>query len=130
MQAMAGACLLIVALMPRDGWASDVAHGRYLVEQVAMCGECHTPRSEDGVLERAHWLKGGPIPVRAPSFPTAWAIDAPPIAGLTAYTDEQAMRLLTTGIDRGGHALRPPMAPYRFNPRDAADVLAYLRTLR
>ena len=130
MQAMGVACLVVVALTACDASAADVAHGQYLVEQVAMCGECHTPRTEDGTLERARWLEGSPIPVRAPAFPTAWAIEAPPIAGLPAYTDEQAIRLLTTGIDRSGHALRPPMPSFRLSDRDATDVVAYLRTLR
>jgi mono/diheme cytochrome c family protein len=121
---------LAAAVAPGDGWTGDVERGRYLVEQVAMCGECHTPRREDGSLERARWLQGGPIPVHAPPFPSAWAIEAPPIAGLKAYADDQAIRLLTSGVDRTGHVLRPPMPPYRFTAGDAAAVLAYLRTVR
>src|SRR5262249_26548550 len=65
--------------------------GRYLVEQVAMCGECHTPRRHDGTLDRDLWLDGAPVPVQPPPFGAAWAIQAPRIAGLAAYSDEQAI---------------------------------------
>jgi mono/diheme cytochrome c family protein len=104
-----------------------VERGRYLAEHVAMCGECHTPRRQDGTLDRDRWLGGAPIPVQPPPFVTAWAIEAPRIAGLAAYTDEQAIRLFTTGTARNGQPLRPPMPQFRFTHDDAAAVLAYLR---
>jgi hypothetical protein len=28
----------------------DIARGKYLVEEVAMCQECHTPRDASGVI--------------------------------------------------------------------------------
>ena len=38
----------------------EIAKGRYLVEEVAKCPECHTPRNPDGALDHARWLQGGP----------------------------------------------------------------------
>jgi mono/diheme cytochrome c family protein len=104
-----------------------VERGRYLVEQVAMCGECHTSRAQDGTLDREHWLGGAPVPVQPPAFVGAWAIEAPRIAGLAAYSDEQAIRLFTEGLARNGQPLRAPMPQYRFTRDDAEAVLAYLR---
>jgi mono/diheme cytochrome c family protein len=101
--------------------------GRYLVEHVAMCGECHTPRRQDGTLDRERWLGGAPVPVQPPSFAAAWAIEAPRLAGLATYDDEQAIRLLTEGVARNGQPLRAPMPQYRFTHDDAEAVLAYLR---
>lgn len=50
--------------------------------------------------------------------------------GLPGYTDEQATRLLTQGaIKRDGSQLRMPMPRFRMNAQDAADVIAYLRTV-
>ncbi len=121
---------LLVAIVPGSAHGGAVERGRYLVERVAMCGECHTPRREDGTLDRDRWLEGGPIPVHAPAFATHWAIVAPRIAGLTAYTDEQAIRLLTSGIARSGRMLRPPMPTFRLSGEDARAVIAYLRSLR
>lgn len=51
------------------------------------------------------------------------------IKGLTGYTDEQEIRLLTTGITRNGTPPRPPMPPFRLTREDAAAVVAYLRSL-
>lgn len=36
--------------------------GRYLVEALAHCGECHTPRSALGGMDRSNWLAGAPNP--------------------------------------------------------------------
>lgn len=52
-------------LFMNDDWvvqepASE--RGRYLVEALAHCGECHTPRNALGGLDTANWLKGAPNP--------------------------------------------------------------------
>ena len=36
--------------------------GRYLVEALAHCGECHTPRNALGGIDRELWLTGAPNP--------------------------------------------------------------------
>jgi mono/diheme cytochrome c family protein len=40
----------------------ELERGRYLVESLAHCGECHTPRNALGGLETAKWLEGAPNP--------------------------------------------------------------------
>ena len=41
---------------------SPIERGRYIVENVAMCEFCHTPRDAHGEPDRGHWLMGsGPI---------------------------------------------------------------------
>jgi mono/diheme cytochrome c family protein len=111
------------AALPRG----NVDHGRYLVEQVVMCFECHSSRDENGDIIPTTRFYGGPVPVHPP-WRADWAIVAPRIAGLRGYTDEQAIRLLTQGaIKRDGTPLRRPMPPFRMTPQDAADVIAYIR---
>jgi mono/diheme cytochrome c family protein len=39
-----------------------LARGRYLVEGAGHCGECHTPRTAAGALDRDRWLAGAPNP--------------------------------------------------------------------
>lgn len=40
----------------------DLARGRYLVEGLGHCAECHTPRDGLGGLDRTAWLTGAPNP--------------------------------------------------------------------
>jgi hypothetical protein len=69
------------------------------------------------------------MPVRPP-WANDWPVRIPRIAGLPGYTDELAIRLLTQGaIKRDGTQLRLPMPRFRMTPQDAADVVAYLRSL-
>lgn len=109
--------------------ASNVERGRYLVESVAMCGQCHTPRDGGGDLLRSQWLRGGAVPITKPYAGKPWAEFAPRIAGLPQYSDAQALRLLTRGVSRTDKQLRPPMPPYRMSEQDAQEVIAYLKSL-
>jgi mono/diheme cytochrome c family protein len=109
--------------------SGNVEHGRYLVERVAMCVECHSGRDGNGnILQHEKYL-GGNIPF-APPWPNDWASRAPRNRGLVGYDDKAALRLLTQGaIGRDGHQLRPPMPRFHMTPQDAADVIAFLRSL-
>jgi mono/diheme cytochrome c family protein len=108
--------------------AGNVEHGRYLVEQVVMCYECHSARDPQGNIVPGTKFRGGPMPLR-PAWSADWPIQIPRIAGLPGYDDDAAMRLLTQGAIRwDGKQLRAPMPRFRMSPQDAADVIAYLRT--
>src|SRR3954467_10012041 len=39
---------------------APLERGKYLVEGILTCGNCHTPRGEKGVLDTAHRHAGGP----------------------------------------------------------------------
>lgn len=107
--------------------AGDAERGRYLVEQVGLCADCHSPRNERGEFLASKWLQGAPIPLK-PLVPMPWAEAAPSIAGLPTLPDDAAaLHFLTTGELPGGRTPRPPMPPYRFAAEDARHVLAYLR---
>ena len=51
----------------------DQARGRYLVEALAHCAECHTPRDAMGGLDTSRWMQGAPNPSGRGTIP--------PIAG-------------------------------------------------
>lgn len=107
----------------------NVERGRYIVERVVMCGECHSSRTTTGDILPGTKFNGGPMLFRTP-FALDWPNQLPRIKGLPGYTDEQAMRLLTQGaIKRDGTQLRLPMPRFRMNQQDASDVIAYLRSL-
>lgn len=106
-----------------------VARGQYIVNGVAMCGMCHTPRNDAGEIDRGRWLDGAALWL-LPAHPDAgWPLKAPRIAGSPAASDEEIVRLLTTGIWKSGTYLRPPMPQFRMSKEDAEAVVAYLRSL-
>lgn len=108
----------------------NVEHGRYIVHEIAMCGQCHSPRDEQGNILESRAFDGGPIPFRPP-WPNDWAIYAPRNRGLPGYDDAQAVRLLTEGaIGRDGRQLKMPMPRFHMSKQDAADVIAYMRSLQ
>ena len=114
------------------GPADDkVARGRYVVEDVALCTRCHTPVDANGVRDRARWLMGGQVGIHPTvAVPSGdWAMVAPRLAGRPAGTDEDFVRLMTTGISRRGTSLRQPMLQFRMSQADAEAVLAYLKSL-
>jgi len=124
------ACGVSTAQMPtRTSSAEQLQRGQYLVEHVAMCVQCHTPRHAHGELDRTRLLQGAPIPVPAPFPMSQWAFEAPKIAGLPGWLAEDARRLLQTGKSARGYTPRPPMPPFRMTEEDAAAVVAYLKSL-
>ena len=107
-----------------------IARGKYIVEGVAMCGMCHTPRTDSGEIDTGRSLNGAAVWV-LPAHPTGnWPLKAPRIAGTPPASDDDMVRLLTTGIWTDGSHLRPPMPQFRMSREDAESVVAYLRSLR
>jgi mono/diheme cytochrome c family protein len=108
----------------------DVARGKYIVEDVAMCGTCHTPRFANGELDRGRWLAGASNPYLPAQPRNDWPIQAPRIAGRPPATDEQMITLLTTAVWTSGKQLDDPMPKFHMTRADAEAVLAYLKSLR
>jgi mono/diheme cytochrome c family protein len=107
----------------------EIERGRYLVEEVAKCAECHTPRDSSGQLDHEAWLQGAPIWIRPVQPIQNWADHVPALAGLPSFTDEQMERVLEKGVGPEGEVLRPPMHTYHMVPEDAKAIIAYLKSL-
>jgi len=108
---------------------SPVERGKYLVEDVAMCQECHTPRDSNGELDHSRWLEGAPIWIMPVHSTSNWAMRAPGLAGFQGFTDEQGEMVLEKGVGPNGLAIQPPMHIYHMNHADAQAIIAYLRSL-
>lgn len=108
---------------------TQAGRGRYLVEEVAKCAECHTPRDADNQLDRSRWLQGASIWIEPVRHVPNWAQFAPPLAGLPGLSDEQMQRVLEKGQAANGHEIQPPMHLYHLNHADAQAVISYLRSL-
>lgn len=110
--------------------ADAVTRGRYLVENVIGCADCHSQRDQRGQIVAATHLMGTTLPF-APTVPMpAWGAVTPSIVDLPGYTDEQAVTLFTQGTKPDGQMPRPPMPQFRLNEDDARAVVAYLRSLK
>jgi cytochrome c553 len=126
---------LILAVVSGALWTvaqdrAQIERGKYLVEEIARCSMCHTPRDERGQEDRNRWLQGATIwfePIRRIQD---WAYSSPPLAGLPAFTQEEAIRVLETGLTPEGRNVRPPMHAYHMKREDAAAIVAYLKSLR
>jgi mono/diheme cytochrome c family protein len=130
----AAVCLVaaVAALSAQNAKKSSnadlVARGKYIVESTGMCGDCHTPMTEKGPDMSKH-LQGAMLPFK-PTVPVPdWADRSANIAGMKGWTDAEAIKFFTTGIDPNGKQARPPMPAFRYNQQDARAVLAYLRSL-
>ena len=106
-----------------------VARGKYLVEQVGLCGDCHTPRNDKGEFVKEQWLKGATLDFKPIAPVPVWVDKAPAIAGLPGWEKDAAIRFLMTGVASNGLPSRPPMPQFRFNVQDAQAIVAYLKSL-
>lgn len=80
---------------------SEVDRGSYIVNRVAMCGNCHTPML---------------------SYHT-------PAGFLRGWSDGQVTKFLMIGATPSVFRANPPMPHYRLDENDAVAVTAYLRSL-
>jgi mono/diheme cytochrome c family protein len=99
--------------------------GRYLVEALGHCGECHTPRDALGGLDRARWLAGAPNPTGEGRIPNITP------AALT-WSEAEIAAYLETGFTpdfdvAGGHMAAVVENFVRLTPQDRAAVAAYLK---
>lgn len=115
-----------------------MARGKYLVEHVSPCLDCHS----DHVLKFSTPVKpgtegeGGFIFDKNIGFPgvvAAQNITPDPEFGLGKWTDGEIIRAVREGVDRNGDALFP-MMPYEhfrsMSDDDVKAVIVYIRTLK
>ncbi|MCZ6727393.1 MAG: cytochrome C [Acidobacteria bacterium] len=105
--------------------------GRYLVEHVANCLDCHSERDWSyygGPVVRGTEGQGAALRVLRPHIQSANI--TPPALG--EWSDGEIVRAITSGIGRDGRALNPFM-PYdtyaRMIEGDVYSLVSYLRTL-
>ncbi len=109
--------------------SSDVERGHYLVDNVAMCSECHTPRDAAGNLDNSRYLQGARIWITPVHPTTHWAMRAPALSGQVGFTDAQMQEILEKGVGPNGLEIQPPMHIYHMKHADAEAISAYLRSL-
>jgi mono/diheme cytochrome c family protein len=121
---------LAASAQSKSGNASQLSRGKYLVERVGMCADCHSPRNERGQFVKEQWLAGSPLGFKPAAPIPGWVEVAPGIAGLPGWNEKDAIAFLSTGKGLNGKTTGPPMPEYRFSANDAAAVVAYLKSFK
>ncbi len=128
------AAMLAMSAMAAQGQDSAETRGKYLVEEVAKCQDCHTARSDKGELDTAKWLKGATLDFQPIQPMPGWHKTSPDLTSTgriwKRWGDEKFVRFLTTGLGPSGHAADAPMPAYKLTEEDAKAVVAYLKTLK
>jgi mono/diheme cytochrome c family protein len=121
--------------------AEMVERGDYLVNHVAICVDCHTPRTQTGQLDESMLLAGNDCFVDYSGDPTdgVGCVSALNLTnhetGLKQYNDDQVFELLRTGatMHEGDKRILLPIMPYwtfaNMTDSDLHSMIAYLRTL-
>jgi mono/diheme cytochrome c family protein len=115
----------------RPNAAALIKRGDYLVNEVARCGDCHTPRNNRGQLDNTRALQGAAIWFTPKVKPKEWEGKAPDItmSGKPGkWSEEKMIKYLSTGGK--GEKPEAPMPAYHLSQDDARAVTAYLRSLR
>lgn len=124
---LSGAGILRAQPAPDNG---QIQRGKYLVERVGLCADCHTPKTDSGDYDRTAWLQGDVVDFK-PLTKRPFAAVAPMIAGLPTFPkDEQAVKFFETGTNASGKLALSPMPQFRFDHDDAVAVVSYLRSLK
>jgi mono/diheme cytochrome c family protein len=110
---------------------SLVERGKYLVEGVVACGNCHIPRDEKGQLQRDKGMSGGLLLDIAPfkAYPANITPDRD--TGIGKWTDAQLAKAIREGVRPDKSVIGPPMPieSYRnIDDNDLAAIIAFLRT--
>jgi mono/diheme cytochrome c family protein len=105
----------------------DQERGRYLVEALAHCAECHTPRNALGGLDRSRWMAGAPTADGKSTVPniTPAKLD---------WSEDDIVAYLTTGFTPefdsvGGHMAHVVDNMAALPIDDVRAVARYLKAL-
>lgn len=103
----------------------EETRGREIVEALAHCGECHTPRNALGGMDLSRWLAGAPNPSGEGTIPNITP------AKLT-WSNAEIVTYLTSGFTPeydsvGGHMTHVVENMAKLPDSDRAAVAAYLK---
>ena len=107
--------------------SAEVLRGRYIVEAMAHCGECHTPRNLLGGLKTAKWMGGAANPSGPGTIPNV-------TPGALTWDAQDIFTYLTTGFTPDFDSVGGSMAHVVDNmaklpEADVWAVVAYIQAL-
>lgn len=115
----------------RDDWVMPappgMERGRYLVEALGHCAECHTPRDATGGLDLGRWMAGAPNPSGKGTIPALTPDRLNWSAADIAYYLQTGF---TPDFDAaGGQMVRVIAALAHLSPDDRAAIAGYVKAL-
>lgn len=117
--------------VPDPTQSPEVNRGAYLVEGLGHCGACHTPRNLTMASDASEAYAGAAIPGQDWYAPN---ISSNVREGIGAWTDEQIIAYLRTGVALGKGVAVGPMAETvheslsHLTDYDARAIAAYLKS--
>ena len=122
--------LTVMLLLVSEATAAaetQLARGAYLVDAVAACASCHTPRAPAGpALSGGNTFGSGEAAVVAPN------ITPDRETGIGTWSDAQIVSAIREDVRPDGSSIRSPMPQRAFraiSDADCAAIVAYLRSL-
>jgi mono/diheme cytochrome c family protein len=127
---LVGLCIVAGTVLPATA-QDQVERGRYLVEVLGSCGNCHTPKGPQGGVPGKHLAGGFQLDEDFGTWITP-NITSDPETGIGRWTDDEIVQAIREGRSRDGKTLGPPM-PFelyrRLSDSDVRAMVAYLRTV-
>jgi len=113
------------------GSDEQLRRGRYLVEALAHCGECHTPRNLIGGMDRSRWMAGGVAPDGKERIPNI----TPHKNGIGDWSASDIVNAFETGFTPEYDSFGSSMVDVQINmtklkKSDLEAIAAYLKNLR
>ncbi len=114
--------------VPADN--DQLVRGRYLVEGLSHCGECHTPRNAIGGPDKSRWLAGGRAPEGNEKIP-----NIAPHGSFAEWSESDIVEVLTSGFTPEYDSVGSSMADVVTNtsklPKsDREAIAAYLKAVK
>ena len=107
-----------------------LARGKYLMEGIVACGNCHMVRGDKGQPMPERGLSGGMVFDQPPFKAYAANITPDLETGIGKWTDAQLAKAIREGVRPDKRVIGPPM-PIEFyrhmSDDDVAAIIAYLR---
>jgi len=115
------------------GQDAVVARGKYLVEEVAKCHDCHTAKAANGEPDKTKWLKGATLDFKPVGDIPKWHATTPDITSTSRLWERWGMdgmvKFFETGKNPRGGTADAPMPAYQLTHEDAVAIATYLKSL-
>jgi mono/diheme cytochrome c family protein len=124
--------LACIATATASAAETPLERGRYLMQSIVACGNCHTAQGPNGPVAGME-LAGGLRFEEPPFSAVAPNITPDKATGIGNWTDAQIVTALRDGRRPDGSLIGPPMPMglYRnISDKDAAAIVAYLRSAK